>query len=229
MPDSLKQKILYALELQKYLTIKQMTNLIAPEDPKAWERIRKSVQRLQKENLLSSKSYGLGKHHLWCLADHPVIKKLGYIPPKKEIHGLFYDHEIIRGDIFVEIARSGYLLDWEWEPQFRKFFPDVLMRVSDPAIYIEVERGNQNKAKLINKIQNYLNLFHETKEMFYVLFVVSDDLVDLIKRIFNEMNTPQMYMFVTAESFVADVLNAQLMSQQKSHTLSQLLPTDETE
>jgi hypothetical protein len=166
---------------------------------------------------------------LWCLADNPVIKKLGYTPPKKEIHELFYDHEIIRGDIFVQMARSGYLLEWEWEPQVRKFFPDVLMRVSDPAIYIEVERGNQNKAKLINKIQNYLNLFYETKEMFYVLFVVSDDLVALIKRIFNEINTPQMYMFVTAESFMADVLNAQLMSQQKSHTLSQLLPTDETE
>lgn len=229
MPESLKEKILYALELQKYLTIKQLTRLIGRGDPKAWERIRKSVQRLKKGNLLVSKAFDLGEDHLVCLADNPIIHKLGYSPPNKEIHPLFYEHEIIRGDAFVSAALSGHLLEWEWEPVVKKFVPDVLARFSDPIIYIEVERGKQNKAKLIKKIENYLNLFRETRETFYVLFIVADDLVDLMERIFEEMNLPQKYMFVTANAFIQDVLNAPLMSRKMSHTLSQLIPTDETQ
>jgi hypothetical protein len=193
------------------------------------ETVRKSLQRLEKESLLHSKSYGLGKDKLWNLAKHPVISKLGYSPPKGEIHTLFYDHEIITGDIFVSLAKTGYLLEWESETQTGKFRPDAMAKISDSTIYFEVERGNQNRAKLIKKIQNYLTLHRETKELFHLLFVVPADLQSLLLSVFEELNTPQMYLVTVIEPFITDILDAQLLSRTESCTLSDLLPTEETE
>ena len=129
----------------------------------------------------------------------------------------------------MSVARSEQMMEWEWEPNISRFIPDVMFKVAETPIYVEIERGNQNKAKLKKKVQNYLNYHRETREMFHVLFVVSDDLVDLITRIYEEMATPSMYLYVTSKNFIADVLNAELLSHKSSLTLSHLLPTDETE
>ena len=191
--------------------------------------MRKSLQRLEKENLLHSKHYGLGKEKLWQLAKHPVIEKLGYTPPKNEIHGLFYDHELIAGDLFVALARTGYLLDWQSETQLNKFRPDCMAMLSDQPIYFEIERGNQNRAKLIKKVQNYFNYFRETRQMFHTIFVVPDDLHDQILDIFRELNAPPAYGVTRINPFIGDVLNAEILSRSSSLTLSHLLPGEETD
>jgi Replication-relaxation len=224
---SLKKMILYALNLEKHLTARHLARLIDPQND-AWERVRKSLQRMENESLVKSKHYGLGKDKIWSLANQSVIKQLGYEPPKSEIHSLFYDHQIARGNVFVSLALTGKLLEWESEPKLKRFRPDALARISETNIYIEVERGNQNRAKIIRKIENYLNYYRETKEPFHVIFIVPDDLVNFITSILEQMKPPQMYQAVGSDSFIKDPLNADLFSWNTSHTLSEQVTEQET-
>lgn len=184
---------------------------------------------MEKKNLLSSKSYGLSKYKFWKLANTKIVKQLGFAPLKEDLHTNMYEHQLEVGDIFVSMALTGKLLAWESEVQLTKELrTDIIMRVSDEEIYIEVERGNQTKWKLVRKFQNYLNYYEQTKEFFYVLFVVPSEIYGEMRGILSEMNLRAMYRVVLLDEFLRDPLNAPMVSQHESHTLSQLCPDGET-
>lgn len=185
---------------------------------------------MEKKSLLRSKHYGLGKYKLWRLNNHSVIKRLGYSPPKTDLHTNLYDHQNEIGDIFVSAALTGKLLEWKSEVALTKYLrTDIVMRFSDLDIYVEVERGNQTKWKLKAKIENYIKYYQQTQQYFYVLFVVADDIFDDVCNLFDEMQVRQMYMLVRKTPFETDILNTPLQSRNVSHTLTQLCINADTE
>ncbi|MGI8467749.1 MAG: hypothetical protein ACR2N3_04785 [Pyrinomonadaceae bacterium] len=139
---------------------------------KAYDRIIKNLQSLRKSDLLKYKDYGLGKDNLWALKPHSIIRELGYFPPRAEIHTFKYEHEKTCADVFVTLALSGNLTDWQEHKKINKgIIPD---RIADfnGTVYIEVEMGSQNKIK--QKADSYKKYFQETRQPFEVWFLLNE-------------------------------------------------------
>src|ERR1051325_11880740 len=163
MTDSPAQRILHALNLESHLTGKQLARLLYPKDyandvkNKAYQRVMKNLKTLQqRDKLLKSKSYGLGRDMLWSLTSHKINKELGY-KAKPDVHAFKYDHEKDCADIFVSLALTGTLLEWQGEgDQKTGFRHDRMFSVDDRIFYLEVERGTQGDGKLRAKLERYI-------------------------------------------------------------------------
>lgn len=132
----------------------------------------KNLQSLRKNDLLKYKDYGLGKENLWSLKPHPIIKELGYSPPRAEIHTFKYEHEKACADVFVSLALTGKLLDWQAHKKISKsVIPDRIAHL-DTLTYIEVEMGSQDK--ILQKATAYRKHYFETPEDFQVWFLVKE-------------------------------------------------------
>lgn len=195
----------------------------------------KNLQRLGQDGLLNSKSYGLGKHKLWSLTKNSIIKDLGYEPPKAEIHTLFFEHELMRGEVFVSLALTGEVIEWIGEgDQKSGFRHDGMARFVDDKFYFEIERGNQAPVKLREKIARYVKHFRATKEPFYSIWIVpNSDMMMTVLELFEEFNLPTFYYVTLFDDFIQDPLSAKLTARTMSNTLSDYLskhlPTDATE
>jgi hypothetical protein len=149
-----------------------------------YDRLVKNLQTLKKESLLKSKDYGLGKENLWSLKPHPIIRELGYTPPKSEIHTFKYEHEKACADVFVTFALSGNLYDWEAHKRRGKMIPDRIAE-TDTTIFIEVEMGSQDKIR--QKLEAYQQYHRETREEFQVLFLVKPPQLESASEIVKEV------------------------------------------
>ena len=172
IPNHLK-RILLALDLEKHMTCRQLAQLLYPEEPikTTYERVAKNLSKLQKENLLKSKSYGLGKEKLWSLKPNPINKEEGFTPPKAEVHTYKYEHERACAEVFVKFAQDE-IYGWDQHKKISKeIIPDrTVYLTEDYPLYIEVEMGDRDR--VTQKISNYQRYYRETHEKFRVLFLV---------------------------------------------------------
>lgn len=223
------ERILKALSLEKHLTARQITRLLYPQEwrsdaqNKAYGRINKNLLYLQKQNLLKSKSYGLGKDYFWSLRKHPVIAELGYEPPRAEVHTFKYEHEKQCAESFVALALTKKLYDWQAHKRISKgIIPDRIAYLENRAFYLEIERGTQDK--IIQKTENYRSFWRETKSDFHVLYLVKDEktLEDSVRKL-EVANASDHYLVSVFSEFTDDPLRAILTSTQRSISLSELL------
>jgi hypothetical protein len=224
-----QERTFKALHLEKHLTGKQLARLLYPQEfvnevkNPAYQRVMKSLKRLEASGLLKSKSYGLAKDKLWFLAKHKVVLELGYTPPKGEIHAYKYDHEKDCADVFVSLALSDSLLEWEGEgDQKMGLRYDRKFRVDDRQFYLEVERGTQGPEKLRVKLERYIKHYREKQEPFNVLFTVIDEpALERIVYLFEEFKLPASYSVVIHSELVNDPLNARISTRFDVQTLVQ--------
>jgi hypothetical protein len=201
------ERILKALNLEKWMTPKQIARLMYEKEylerwRKPYDRVIKNLQSLHQKDLLRFKDYGLGKENLWALKPHPIVKEFGYEAPKKEIHTFKYEHEKTCADVFVTLALTGRLYDWQAHRKITKdTIPDRIAQMNR-TIYIEVEMGSQDKIR--QKADSYRRYFYEKKESFHVWFLVKtekqydDALVDL-------KDFPEHYQVSTLDQFHSDM------------------------
>ncbi len=178
---------------------------------------------LKKQNLLKSKSYGLGKEYFWSLRQHPVLAELGLEPPRSEVHAFKYEHEKQCAEVFVSLALTETLYDWQPHKRISKgIIPDRMARFENRTIYFEIERGTQDK--IVQKTESYRKHWRETKEDFSVLFLVKDEkaLEQTITKL-EGINASDHYLVGVLPQFVDDPLKALLTSAQRSILLSEAL------
>lgn len=223
------KRILKSLDIEKHLTQKQITRLLYPEEfksdaqGKAYGRINKNLLYLKKQNLLKSKSYGLGKEYFWSLRRHPVIAELGFEPPRAEVHAFKYEHEKQCAEVFVSLALTEKLYDWQPHKRISKgIIPDRMARFENRTFYFEIERGTQDK--VIQKTENYRKFWCETKEEFSALFLVKDEkaLEDSVNKL-EAANASDHYCVGVFLQFIDDPLNAVLTSAHRSISFLEML------
>lgn len=118
------------------------------------------------------KNYGLGKDNFWALANHKIIKELGYTPPKAEIHTFKYEHEKACADVFVTLYLTGKLYDWEAHKKIAAgIIPDRSAEVPGK-IYLEIEMGS--KSEIRQKAEKYRQYYFGKREDFKVWFLVKE-------------------------------------------------------
>lgn len=173
------RRILHVLNVEKHLTIRQITQVLYPNETqdqkaKAYQRVAKALQYLKNQNLLSSKSYGLGKEYLWSLKKHPVITDLGLEAPRSAVHTFKYEHEKLCADVFVALYQTGGLHGWGQKRISKDIIPDRIFWLHDDRYYLEAEKGNQKDAVIQKKVSAYKRFWYDTKEDFQVRFVTDD-------------------------------------------------------
>lgn len=185
----------------------------------------KNLKTLEKEKLLNSKDYELGKDKFWSLAKNKSIKELGYEPPQAEIHRFKHNHEKDCGDIFVSLVLTEKLALWEGEGRAVKGFRhDRKFVVGECVFYLENEKGTQAPKILRGKLDNYLKHYRKTYDPFHVLFTVSNEqAVEQIVYLFDEYKLPNFYWATVLNEFVSDPFNAQITSRQTTETIENLL------
>jgi hypothetical protein len=183
----------------------------------------KSLKRLETSGLLKSKSYGLGKEKFWFLAKSKLVTELGYTPPKGEIHTYKYEHEKDCADVFVSLALSDSLLEWEGEgDQKIGLRYDRKFRVDDRQFYLEVERGTQGPEKLRAKLERYIKHYRKNGEPFHVLFTVKDEVsLERVIYLFEEFKLGASYCVVVQSELISDPLNARISDRFNVQTLVQ--------
>jgi hypothetical protein len=107
--------------------------------------------------------------NLWALKRHKIISELGYSPPTSEIHTYKYEHEKACADMFVTLALSGKLTDWQAHKKIGQIIPDRMAEL-DRLVYIEVEMGSKDEIK--QKAEAYRQYYFDSREQFEVWFVV---------------------------------------------------------
>jgi hypothetical protein len=174
----------------------------------------KSLKRLERDNLLKSKSYGLAEEKLWSLKKNKLLVELGYIAPKSDIHKYNYDHTKRAGDIFVSLALSGSLYLWEGEGNRPDLRWDRKFAVDDRDFYLEVETGSQDIGKLRLKTERYLRYWEEIHEPFNVLFTVGSDAgMRKVLTLFTEYRLNNHYMVVSQSDFVSSPFTADIYTR----------------
>jgi hypothetical protein len=175
----------------------------------------KNLKKLQTDGLLKSKSYGLGKEMLWSLTSTRLVRDLGHTPPKSEVHSMLYEHEKDLGDVFVSLALSGRLLEWQGEGDQKKGLRnDRMFRLADPKNYLERERGNQGVPKLREKVGRYVKHYETTREPFNLIFSVdTEEEIERLIYLFEELRLGKQYAATLQQELVTDVLNAQVTSR----------------
>lgn len=182
----------------------------------------KNLKYLQKENVLKSKSYGLGKEMLWSLKSHPVLQDLEVKPPSSEIHTFKYEHEKDCAEIFVALMLDDCVSNWIPHKKLRTgLIPDRTLIVDNLTLHIENERGTQGSAKILKKIERYKNYWRETGDSFQVLFLVKDS-TDSFTDHFKALNVPY---FVTRFDHFLTPLNCIIYSQYGSKEFQTLFQT----
>lgn len=106
---------------------------------------------------------------MWALKRHKIIAEFGYTPPNAEIHTYKYEHEKACADMFVTLALSEKLQDWQAHKKIGKVIPDRTALL-DRLVYIEVEMGSKDEVG--QKAENYRQLYFETRQHFEVWFMV---------------------------------------------------------
>jgi hypothetical protein len=151
---------------------------------------------------------------LWSLTSHKINKELGY-KAKPDVHAFKYDHEKDCADIFVSLALTGTLLEWQGEgDQKTGFRHDRMFSVDDRIFYLEVERGTQGDGKLRAKLERYIKHYHATHKPFNVLFTVQDeDALERMVGLFAEFKLGNQYAVVVHSEFVRDPLHARLTTR----------------
>jgi len=184
----------------------------------------KNLKYLERNGVLKSKSYGLGKDILWSLKPHAVLKDLDVKPPTSEIHTFKYEHEKECADVFVSMVLAELVSDWH---QHRKLstgiIPDRTAEIDDFTLHIENERGTQGTAKVIKKLEKYKQYWRETGEQFQVLFLVKDP--ESFTELFKTVKVP--YYSASLEAFI-DPLTCPIYSAYGSKTIPSILPNTDT-
>lgn len=215
------KRIFHGLHLEKHLTGRQLARLLYPDEyspettNKAYQRVMKQLLRLQNDNLLKSKSYGLAEEKLWSLKKNKILLDLGYVAPKADIHKYRYDHEKSCGDIFVSLALTGSLYFWEGEGNEKTLRWDRKFAIDETKdYYLEVETGSQDDGKLRDKLGRYVTFYRETKDPFHVLFSVKDEAA--AKRmiaLFGEFSLGSHYMVTVQSAFVSSPKTASVKTR----------------
>jgi len=227
-PDSPAMRILNALNLEKHLTGHQLARLLYPTEyersvkNRAYQRVMKTLKSLQGDDLLKSKSYGLGVDMLWSLRKHKISTDFGLAAPTFEVHRFKYEHEKACADVFVSLALTDELYEWEGEgDQKLGFRHDRKFTLQGAPWYLEHEEGNHVQKILKEKLERYRSLWGETREAFGVLFTARDhDTFDLILSLFRELSLPSMYCVALHSEFVIDPLNTEIASRSAKDLLS---------
>jgi Replication-relaxation len=227
-PASPSLRILNALNLEKHLTGHQLARLLYPHEyernvkNKAYQRVMKTLKALQNDGLLKSKSYGLGVDMLWCLRKHKILAELGLDYPRFEVHRFKYEHEKACGDVFVSLALSNQLYEWEGEgDQKSGFRHDRKFSMLGATWYLEHEEGNHVQKILREKLMRYMELWRQTRQPFGVLFTVKEaNTYELLLSLFNELQIPAAYCVTLHSSFTLNPLNAEIASRTFRKTFS---------
>lgn len=181
---------------------------------------RNELGKTNPRGLFVSKSYGLGKEKFWSLARKKYVRDLGYTPPH-QVHTHLYEHEKDLGDVFVSLALTKRLYNWQGEgDQKRGLREDRLFQFDDLVFYLERERGTQGREKLRRKLSQYVTFYRETKEPFYVLILGED--TELYLSLFQEMQLGSYYRVAVFSAFVNDPLNTPLRSNNNVQNIVQL-------
>lgn len=150
----------------------------------------KNLKYLQKQNVLKSKSYGLGRDVLWSLKAHPILRDYEVKPPASEIHTFKYEHEKECAEVFVSMILAGCVSEWHQHKRLGTgIIPDRTVEVDGMVLHIENERGTQGAAKVMRKLERYRNHWRETQDEFQVLFLVKDDPKGFTE-LFKEVRVP---------------------------------------
>ena len=201
------ERILNALNLEKWMSPRQLARLLYPdlyrEHPrKAYDRLIKNLQSLCQKDLLRYKDYGLGKDNLWAIKPNPLIREMGLEPPRAEIHAFKYEHEKACADVFVTLYLTGKLCGWEAHKKIvNGIIPDRTAELPR-SVYLEIEMGSKRdiKEKAEKYRQFYLSKPIETREKFHVWFLVKE------RRQYDEgledlRNFPPAYSIETLDEF----------------------------
>ena len=232
------KRILLSLHLAKHLTAKQLARLMYPEEynqepnlqkNKAYQRVIKNLQTLEKKGLLKSDSYGVMSKDVekfWRIftsatpefpkrIQDQIIKDYGFEVTNWKVHSNMYFHEKDCSEIFVSLVLTERLNKWLGEgDQKQGFRHDRKFQFNWKWYYLEVERGSQKKPDWQGKIISYQKLYRETKESFHVLFAMRDEeSVNEMITIFEQMKCTNHYVATTISELVADPLTARLTSR----------------
>ncbi len=141
-----------------------------------------------------------------------VLEELGVTQTTWKIHSTLYEHEKACGDVFVSLAITNSLLEWQGEgDQKSGFRHDRLFRFSDSINYLEMEMGNHGKDTLRGKVKHYLDLFRKTRKPFNVLFSLpTEQGVEDMVGIFDELGVGKQYGAVLQSELVKDALSARV-------------------
>lgn len=154
---------------------------------------------------------------------HPVIAELGLEPPRAEVHAFKYEHERICAEVFVSLALTGKLYDWQSHKKISKgIIPDRTACFENKIFYLEIERGTQDK--IIQKTENYRRYWRETNGKFSVIYLVKDEktLEDSVHKL-EAAKASAHYLVGVFSEFIVDPLNAILTNSLKSVSLQNLL------
>jgi hypothetical protein len=180
----------------------------------------KNLKYLQKNGVLKSKSYGLGRDVLWSLKPHPILKDYDVKPPTSEIHTFKYQHEKECAEVFVSLILADAVSDWHQHKKLSTgIIPDRTVEIDDFTLHIENERGTQGYAKVIKKLEKYKDYWRETREDFQVLFLVKDP--ESFTQLFNEVRVP--YLAAKFDDFL-EPLTCTLFTAYGSKNLPDVLP-----
>lgn len=196
----------------------------------------KNLKTLERDGLLKSDSYGVkieGKEKLWRILaqatdtspkrrQEAVLAEHGAVQTNWKIHSSLYEHEKACGDVFVSLALTDRLLEWQGEgDQKSGLRHDRLFRIGGPVNYLEMEMGNHARDTLRNKVKQYLDLYRKTGGTFNVIFSfqTEDEIEDMVG-IFAESRVGKQYAAVLQTELVSDPLSARITHCFDTETLS---------
>jgi hypothetical protein len=193
---------------------------------------------METSGLLESKPYGLGKEKLWYISAHAienpktgkkitkkqnekVLSELGFKSIVWEVHGNMVEHDIDLTDIFVSLALTDSLYEWQGEGT-GELTHDRMFRVCPCIYYLERERSKKGAERLREKIKRYIKYYAATGRPFNVLFTVdTDPEIEQLDKLFAEFGLGNSYQIVLHHQFVADPFNALISTRFKDFTLAQ--------
>jgi hypothetical protein len=168
---------------------------------------------LQKDGLLKSKSYGLGEEMFWFLTKHKLVREMGFEPPKAEIHKFMYEHDKRIRDIFVSLALTDTLYDWQ-SKEHKGFYPDYRFNLGGDDWYGEHEEGNQKAPVLLQKLQNYSQMWQKDRQSFGVLFTFkTQEEVEDMTKLFHQAGVGNNYCAALHCELVSNALDAEIFSK----------------
>lgn len=152
---------------------------------------------------------------LWCIRKHKITGEMGLDYPRADVHRYLYEHEKACGDVFVSLALTNQLYEWEGEgDQKSGFRHDRKFSLQGAPWYLEHEQGNQKYKVLRAKLERYCQLWSSNREPFGVLFTVKDqETFDLLLSLFKELELPPMYSVAFHSQFVSAPLNCPISSR----------------
>ena len=196
----------------------------------------KNLKKLERDGLLKSDSYGVkmeGKEKFWRILasvtetcpkrqQEGVLKEMGVEQTPWKIHSSLYEHEKACTDVFVSLALTGALYEWQGEgDQKAGFRHDRLFRIGEPTVYLEMEMGNHGRETLRGKVEQYIRLYRKTGEPFNALFSFqTEPEVEEMVSVFAEYKVGSQYGAVLQSELVTDPLNARVTHRFDTVSLS---------